>query len=244
MQILQFPDSSWGLTVLKNIFLRFIGLKGLKMFWEKKVPDLNFFPWFWLKIPCFSLISLTRKSLQNFPWFPWSVGTLRYLMHNHFSTKNHFIRPTKFHELNSAWFISSWKDSMNKYCVYMDSKIPNVVLYMYKYYIQQKYMHWKNILHIYCSKRNGRFNGYVTVKCVQHSIAYSLLELSVPVWVAITTHSLEMPYVITTPVIISIYKASWNTTHLLGEQNTAMLFPWLHRTWQTYSCCDLHSWTP
>ena len=39
MQILQFPDSSWGLTVLKNIFLRFIGLKGL----EKKFPDLKFF---------------------------------------------------------------------------------------------------------------------------------------------------------------------------------------------------------
>ena len=40
---------------------------------EKKFPDLKFFPWFWLKTPCFSLISLTGKSLQN---FPWSVGTL------------------------------------------------------------------------------------------------------------------------------------------------------------------------
>ena len=42
MQILQFPDSSWGLTVLKNIFLRFIGLNGLKMVW-KKSSDLKFF---------------------------------------------------------------------------------------------------------------------------------------------------------------------------------------------------------
>ena len=81
MQILQFPDSSWGLTVLKNIFLRFIGLKGLKMVWKKSSLIWNFFPWFWLKTPCFSLISLTGKSLQNFPWipwFPWSVGTLKH----------------------------------------------------------------------------------------------------------------------------------------------------------------------
>ena len=79
MQILQFPDSSWGLTVLKNIFLRFIGLKGLEMVWKKSSLIWNFFPWLWLKNPCFSLISLTGKSLQNFPWipwFPWSVGTL------------------------------------------------------------------------------------------------------------------------------------------------------------------------
>ena len=123
----------------------------------------------------------------------------------------------------------------NTKCRFIHVQILHTTKYMY--------MHWKNILHIYCSKRNGRFNGYVTVKCVQHSIAYSLLELSVLVWAAIITHSLEMPYVITTPVIISIYKASWNITHLLGEQNTAMLFPWLHRIWQTYSCCDLHSWT-
>ena len=79
MQILQFPDSSWGLTVLKNIFLGFIGLNGLKMVWKKSSLIWNFFPWFWLKTPSFSLISLTGKSLQNFPWipwFPWSVGTL------------------------------------------------------------------------------------------------------------------------------------------------------------------------
>ena len=64
---------------LKKIFLRFIGLKGLKMVWKKSSLIWNFFPWFWLKNPCFSLISLTGKSLQKFPWipwFPWSVGTL------------------------------------------------------------------------------------------------------------------------------------------------------------------------
>ena len=83
MQILQFPYSSWGLTVLKNIFLRFIGLKGLKMVWKKSSLIWNFFPWFWLK-NLFSPISLTGKSLQNFPWipwFPWSVGTLKNLSH-------------------------------------------------------------------------------------------------------------------------------------------------------------------
>ena len=36
----------------------------------------NLFLWFWLRTPCFSLISLTGKSVQNFPWIPWSVGTL------------------------------------------------------------------------------------------------------------------------------------------------------------------------
>ena len=47
---------------------------------EKKFPDLKFFPWFWLKTTCFPLISLTGKS-QNFPWFPWSVGTLIVQIH-------------------------------------------------------------------------------------------------------------------------------------------------------------------
>ena len=85
MQILQFPDNSWGLTVLKDIFLRFIGLKGLEMVWKKSSLIWNFSPWFWLKNPCFSLISLTGKSLQNFPWipwFPWSVGTLKFYSPN------------------------------------------------------------------------------------------------------------------------------------------------------------------
>ena len=42
------------------------GLKKSSLIW-------NLFLWFWLKTPCFSLISVTGKSLQN---FPWSVGTL------------------------------------------------------------------------------------------------------------------------------------------------------------------------
>ena len=49
------------------------------MAWKKSSLIWNFFPWFWLKNPCFSLISLTGKSLQKFPWIPWfrwSVGTL------------------------------------------------------------------------------------------------------------------------------------------------------------------------
>ena len=74
MQILphyvQFPDSSWGLTVLKNFFLRFLGLKGLKMVWEKVPWFENFFPDFgwnpvffpdfpdWKKSSKFSLNSL------------------------------------------------------------------------------------------------------------------------------------------------------------------------------------------
>ena len=69
-QLVQFPDSSWDLTVLKNVFLRFLGLKGLKMVWGKSSLIWNIFPWFWLKIPFFTLISLTGKSLQNFPWIP------------------------------------------------------------------------------------------------------------------------------------------------------------------------------
>ena len=62
MQILQFPDSSWGLTVLKNIFLRFIGLKGLKMVWKKSSLIWNFFPWFWLKNPFFPDFPDWKKS--------------------------------------------------------------------------------------------------------------------------------------------------------------------------------------
>ena len=46
------------------------------MVWKKSSLIWTFFPWFWLKTPGFSLISLTGKSLQNFPWIPWSVGTL------------------------------------------------------------------------------------------------------------------------------------------------------------------------
>ena len=43
----------------------------------KKFPDLKFFSLILAEKTCFSLISLTGKSLQNFLWFPWSVGTLQ-----------------------------------------------------------------------------------------------------------------------------------------------------------------------
>ena len=71
MQILQFPDNYWGLPVLKNISLRFIGLKGFENGLGKKFPDLKYFslilaenllfvPDFpdWKKSLKFSLISL------------------------------------------------------------------------------------------------------------------------------------------------------------------------------------------
>ena len=73
---------SWQLlrfNSLKKHFPQIYRFKRFETGLEKKFPNLKFFPWFWLKSPCFSLISLTGKSLQNFPWiprFPWSVGTL------------------------------------------------------------------------------------------------------------------------------------------------------------------------
>ena len=56
----------------------FLRLKVWKWFW-KKFSDFKFFPLILAENPHFSLISLTGKSLQKFPWiplFPWSVGTL------------------------------------------------------------------------------------------------------------------------------------------------------------------------
>ena len=56
---------SWQLlrfNVLKNIFLRFIGLKGLKMVWEKSSLIWNFFPWLWLKNLFFPDFSDWKKS--------------------------------------------------------------------------------------------------------------------------------------------------------------------------------------
>ena len=70
MQILQFPDRSWGLTVLKNIFLRFIGLKGLKMVWKKKFPDLKFFSLILAEKPVFPWFPWLEKSFKIFPEFP------------------------------------------------------------------------------------------------------------------------------------------------------------------------------
>ena len=77
MQILQFPDSSWGLTVLKNIFLRFIGLKGLKMVWKKSSLIWNFFAWFpWLE--------KVFKIFPEFPdqWEPCHYTRMRFLWVN------------------------------------------------------------------------------------------------------------------------------------------------------------------
>ena len=91
------------------------------MVWEKSSLIWNFFPWFWLEIPCFSLISLTGKSLQNFPWipwFPWSVGTLysvselwlRGILELHLS----FVNPTDtqirftYKKIDFKWKMSPW----------------------------------------------------------------------------------------------------------------------------------------
>ena len=70
MEILQFPNSSWDLTVLKNIFLRFIGLKGLKMVWKKSSLIWNIFPDFGWKIPVFPWFPWLEKVFKNFPEFP------------------------------------------------------------------------------------------------------------------------------------------------------------------------------
>ena len=73
---------SWQLlrfNSLKKHFPQIYRFKRFKNGLEKSSLIWNFFPWFWLKNPCFPLISLTGNSLQNFPWipwFPWSVGTL------------------------------------------------------------------------------------------------------------------------------------------------------------------------
>ena len=42
----------------------------------KKFPDWQTFSLIVPENPCFTLISLTGKNCQIFPWFPWSVGTL------------------------------------------------------------------------------------------------------------------------------------------------------------------------
>ena len=74
---------SWQLlrfNSLKNIFLRFIGLKGLKMVWKKKFPDLKFFPLILAEKPVFPWFPWLEKIFKNFPWIPWSVGTLHILL--------------------------------------------------------------------------------------------------------------------------------------------------------------------
>ena len=73
---------SWQLlrfNSLKKHFPQIYRFKRFENGLEKKFPDLKFFPLILAENPCFSLISLTGKSLQIFPWipwFPWSVGTL------------------------------------------------------------------------------------------------------------------------------------------------------------------------
>ena len=75
---------SWQLlrfNSLKKHFPQIFGFIRFENGLGKKFPDLKFFSLILAGNPCFSLISLTGKSLQNFPWipwFPWSVGTLYY----------------------------------------------------------------------------------------------------------------------------------------------------------------------
>ena len=58
MQILQFPDSSWGLKVFKKHFPQIYRFKRLENGLEKKFPDLKF-------------LSLILAENPVFPWFPW-----------------------------------------------------------------------------------------------------------------------------------------------------------------------------
>ena len=70
---------SWQLlrfNSLKKHFPQIYRFKRFENGLEKKFPDLKFFSLILAENPCFSLISLTGKSLQIFPWIPWSVGTL------------------------------------------------------------------------------------------------------------------------------------------------------------------------
>ena len=80
---------------LKKHFPQIYRFKRFENGLEKSSLIWNFFPWFWLKNSCFSLISLTGKSLQNFPWIPWSVGTLLIRVLSYFSGL------TKFQDFSS-----------------------------------------------------------------------------------------------------------------------------------------------
>ena len=68
-----------GFTVLKKPFPHIKRFKSLENGFWKKSLIWKFSPWFWLKFPCFPLISLTGKTFQKFPCFPWLVGTLTFL---------------------------------------------------------------------------------------------------------------------------------------------------------------------
>ena len=101
-----------------KFFFRLKGLKGWKWFWKKSSLISNFFPWFWLKTPCFSLISLTGKSLQIFPWIPsfsWSVGTLsRSIASVYFSTilRTDEEYQSPWHHTAKPWYYHSFRCHM------------------------------------------------------------------------------------------------------------------------------------
>ena len=115
MQILphyvQFPDTSWGLTVLKNFFLRFLGLKGLKMVWEK-VPWFEiFFRDFGGTPPVFPWFPWLEKVFKIFPefpyrWEPWSESMLQQFCDNasYSVTENNGVAP----EWDCNPFLSEW----------------------------------------------------------------------------------------------------------------------------------------
>ena len=73
---------SWQLLRFNSLKKHFPQIYRFKRFENglgKKVPWFEIFSLILAENPCFSLISLTGKSLQIFPWipwFPWSVGTL------------------------------------------------------------------------------------------------------------------------------------------------------------------------
>ena len=70
MQILQFPDSSWGLTVLKKHFPQIYRFKRFENGLEKKFPDLKFFPLILAENPVFPWFPWLEKVFKIFPEFP------------------------------------------------------------------------------------------------------------------------------------------------------------------------------
>ena len=69
MQILQFPDSSWGLTVLKH-FPQIYRFKRFENGLEKKFPDLKFSPLILAEKPLFFPDFPDWKVFKIFPEFP------------------------------------------------------------------------------------------------------------------------------------------------------------------------------
>ena len=85
MQILQLPHSSLGLTVLKNIFFRFIDFKHLKMVW-KKSSLIWIFPLILAENPLFFPDFPDWKVFKIFPDFPdqWEPCWCNMLICPHF----------------------------------------------------------------------------------------------------------------------------------------------------------------